>query len=120
MRALAKHLLVELQDCNPAILKRADLVKDVLLGAARASRCTVVESSFHEFSLNGISGVVVIAESHFTVHTWPEFRYAAVDVFTCGEVIRPEDVVEYLKEHFQSKNLWVIEMKRGVLLPDGK
>lgn len=121
MRALAKHLLVELHGCGVEQIRRADLVKDAMLGAARAIRCTIVESSFHEFSPNGVSGVVVIAESHFSIHTWPEFRYAAVDIFTgASSRIGVEDAIGYLKKHFRCKSLSVMEVKRGIFTSGSK
>ena len=115
MHALGRHLLVELHGCQADLLKKVDVVKDILLGAARACRATIIDSSFHEFSPFGVSGVVVIAESHLSIHTWPEYRYAAVDIFTCGEVIKPEEAVEYIGSRFRCKNPSVVEMKRGVI-----
>ncbi|HXC62081.1 MAG TPA: adenosylmethionine decarboxylase, partial [Nitrospiria bacterium] len=74
-----------------------------------------IETSFHRFSPFGISGVVVIAESHLTIHTWPEYGYAAVDIFTCGDLLQPNIAAAYLIEKFQSKNPSIFEMKRGLL-----
>jgi S-adenosylmethionine decarboxylase len=59
--------------------------------------------------------MVVIAESHLSIHTWPEYGYAAVDIFTCGEVIKPEVAAAYLIERFESKSPSIVEMKRGIL-----
>jgi S-adenosylmethionine decarboxylase len=108
-------LLVELHGCQPELLKRVDLVRDILVGAARACGATIVDVAFHEFNPFGVSGMVVIAESHLSVHTWPEYRYAAVDVFTCGDVIKPEAAVAYLASRFRCKNPSVVEMKRGII-----
>lgn len=115
MYALGKHLLVELRDCNPATLKSLDRVKNILVSAAKEAKATIIDISFHEFNPFGISGVVVIAESHLTIHTWPEYNYAAVDIFTCGDVIKPEEAASYLIEHFESKSPSVVEMKRGII-----
>ncbi len=92
-----------------------DVVKDILVGAARACGATIVDVAFHEFNPFGVSGVVVIAESHLSVHTWPEYRYAAVDIFTCGDVIRPEDAAAYVAARFRCKNPSIVEMKRGLI-----
>ncbi len=86
-----------------------------MVSAARQAKATVVEVSFHEFNPFGISGMVVIAESHLSIHTWPEYGYAAVDIFTCGDVIKPEVAAQYLIERFESKNPSIVEMKRGIL-----
>ena len=115
MHALGTHLLVELRDCNPAILKSLEEVRDALVSAAKDAKATIIDVSFHEFNPFGISGMVVIAESHLSIHTWPEYCYAAVDIFTCGDVIKPEVAAAFLIERFQSKNPSVVEMKRGIL-----
>jgi len=115
LHALGRHLLVELHGCQPELLKRVDAVRDILVGAARACGATIVDVAFHEFNPFGVSGVVVIAESHLSIHTWPEYRYAAVDVFTCGDVIDPEAAVTYLASRFRCKSPSVVEMKRGVI-----
>ena len=86
LHALGTHLLVELRDCNPKILKDLKKVKNALVSAAKEAKATIVDISFHEFSPFGISGMVIIAESHLSIHTWPEYSYAAVDIFTCGDL----------------------------------
>lgn len=91
------------------------MVKDILVGAARACGATIVDVAFHEFNPFGVSGVVVIAESHLSIHTWPEYRYAAVDIFTCGDVIKPEYAADYIASRFRCKNPSVVEMKRGLI-----
>lgn len=113
--ALGTHLLVELKNCNPEILKDLNSVKTILVDAAKKANATIVDVTFHEFSPFGISGVVVIAESHLTIHTWPEYGFAAVDVFTCGETIQPEIAAQYIVEAFECKNPSIVEMKRGII-----
>ncbi|MDX9715213.1 MAG: adenosylmethionine decarboxylase [Dissulfurispiraceae bacterium] len=115
MYALGTHLLVELRDCNPDILKDLTKVKEALVSAAKEAKATIIDVSFHEFNPFGISGMVVIAESHLSIHTWPEYGFAAVDIFTCGDLIKPEVAANYLIGIFNSKNPSIIEMKRGLL-----
>ncbi len=115
MHALGKHLLVELKDCNPEIIKDLNTVREAMLTAARQARATIIDVAFHEFSPFGISGMIVIAESHLSIHTWPEYGYAAVDIFTCGDIIKPELAARYLIERFESKNPSIVEMKRGII-----
>jgi len=115
LHALGTHLLVELKDCNAEVLRDLEQVKDALVSAAKAASATIIEVSFHEFNPFGISGMVVIAESHLSIHTWPEYSYAAVDIFTCGDIIKPETAAAYLIERFQSKNPSIVEMKRGLI-----
>lgn len=106
---------MELKDCNPAILKSLDEVRDALVSAAIEAKATIVDISFHEFNPFGISGMVVIAESHLSIHTWPEYGYAAVDIFTCGDLINPQVAAAYLIKRFECKNPSIVEMKRGIL-----
>jgi len=115
LHALGTHLLVELKDCNHEILKDLHTVREAMVSAAKQAKATIVDVSFHEFSPFGISGMVVIAESHLSIHTWPEYGYAAVDIFTCGDVIKPEIAVQFLIEQFESKNPSIVEMKRGII-----
>jgi S-adenosylmethionine decarboxylase len=115
LNALGTHLLVELRDCNPDIIKNIEKVRNALVSAAKEAKATIVNVSFHEFNPFGISGVVVIAESHLTIHTWPEYAYAAIDIFTCGDIIKPEVAASYLIEQFECKNPSIVEMKRGIL-----
>jgi S-adenosylmethionine decarboxylase proenzyme len=84
VNALGRHLLVELYDCDVAVINNLDVVKRVLLEAAERARATVVDVVFHAFSPFGISGVVVIAESHLSVHTWPEYGYASRSSVGCS------------------------------------
>lgn len=115
MHALGTHLLVELRECNPEILKDLEKVKNAMVSAAKEAKATIVDISFHEFNPFGISGMVVIAESHLSIHTWPEYSYAAVDIFTCGDIIKPEVAASFLIEQFESKNPSIVELKRGIL-----
>ncbi len=116
MNALGRHLLVELNDCNREALNDLDLIRASMREAAVKSGAVILGDSFHRFSPQGVSGVVVIAESHLSVHTWPEYGYAAVDVFTCGSVVNPRVAAEVLIEKLGSKNHVLTEIPRGVLV----
>ena len=84
MSPLAQHTLIELHDCDVGLLSDAVTLRPLVLQAVRAARGTIITEIFHTFSPHGVSGVVVIAESHVAIHTWPEHRYAAVDIFSCS------------------------------------
>jgi len=116
LNALGRHLLLELFDCDSDSINNLEAVKGSLIEAAKRAQATIVDVVFHEFNPFGISGVVVIAESHLSIHTWPEYRYAAVDVFSCGEVLQPEIAVNYLVEQFGAERASVVEMQRGVFV----
>ena len=115
MNALGKHLLLELKDCDRRALNDLDFLRSILLKAAEECGATALGESFHQFSPQGVSGVVVIAESHLFIHTWPEYGYAAVDIFTCGSSVKPEKAAGLLIEKLGSRNHSVIEMRRGIL-----
>ncbi len=114
MRALGRHLLLELKDCNREVLNDLVFLENCLSDTAEQIGATVVNKAFHQFSPHGVSGVVVVAESHLCIHTWPEHGYAAVDVFTCGETIDPKDAVEILVKKLQAGNSSYMELERGV------
>ena len=115
MNALGRHLLIELKDCNRELLNDPEFLMNFLCEIAEQIGATVVNQAFHKFSPQGVSGVVVIAESHICIHTWPEYGYAAVDVFTCGNSIEPKDAIKPVVERLEAKESSFIELKRGVL-----
>ncbi|MBI2369003.1 MAG: adenosylmethionine decarboxylase [Deltaproteobacteria bacterium] len=115
MNALGKHLLLELRDCKNDILNDINAVKSALVAAATEAGASIVGVSFHRFNPHGISGMVIIAESHLSVHTWPEYRFAAVDIFTCGDSLKPDQAAAYLIQAFDSHSPSVMELKRGLL-----
>ena len=115
MKVLGRHLLVEYHGWDPEILNDLERVKKFMLEAASESGATVLDASFHYFTPQGVSGVVVIAESHLAIHTWPEYGYAAVDIFTCGNVVDPWKAFHYLRSTLDSKETSVNEIVRGEL-----
>jgi len=115
LNALGKHLLLELKECNQEVLDDLDFLRSTLVAAANDCGATVLGESFHPFNPHGVSGVVIIAESHLSVHTWPEYGYAAVDIFTCGDSVQPEKAAEVLIEKLGAKSHSLIEIQRGLL-----
>lgn len=115
MNALGRHLLLELKICNEEVLDDLNFIKDCLNEAAIQSGATVVGESFYHFSPCGVSGMVNIAESHIAIHTWPEYRYAAVDVFTCGNDVDPEKAAWLITERLGAQSHSLIELRRGIM-----
>ena len=115
MNALGKHLLLELKDCDREVLNDLSFLKGILLAAASEAGATVLGESFHQFSPYGVSGAVIIAESHLFIHTWPECGYAAVDIFTCGDSVRPGKAAQKLIRELGAKSHSILEIKRGIL-----
>lgn len=113
MKTLGIHLLIEFWSCDSRTLDDMNLLERVMSDAAERAGATVLKTAFQDFNPQGVSGVVVIAESHLTIHTWPEYGYAAVDVFTCGESVDPWKAVEYLRERLEAGHYEVKDFRRG-------
>lgn len=112
--SLGSHLLVELYGCDQASLEEENSVGAAMRQAAVESEATVVAQSFHEFKPYGVSGAVIIQESHYTIHTWPEHGYAAVDLFYCGGTVKVDQAVRVLQERFQPKRIKFLIVRRGI------
>ncbi len=114
MKALGTQLAVELFDCDENILNDYRLLEQSLVEAATNAGATVVDSVFHQFNPYGISGAVIIAESHVAIHTWPEYQYAALDIFTCGNEADPDIIAGEVKEILRAERMQVSRILRGV------
>ncbi len=113
METRGRHLLIEFRGCTASVLDDREALQALMERAARAARATIVKSVFHRFSPQGVTGVVVVAESHLSVHTWPEEGYVAVDVYTCGECL-PERARDLLScELGASSTEWML-IERGI------
>jgi S-adenosylmethionine decarboxylase len=108
------HYVAEASGCKPEIIGKVETVEGILVRAAEVAGVTIWSISFHRFSPNGVSGVVVISESHLSVHTWPEYGYVALDIFTCGNEARPEAAVEYALKEFGATSMHITEVTRGL------
>jgi len=105
------HLLAEFW--GGKIIENPKEIEKILITAAKKSGNTPLEVTIHKFSPQGISGAVLLAESHISIHSWPELNYLAVDIFTCGKKVKPEIAIRVLRQHFQPKKVRIIKIKRG-------
>lgn len=112
---LGRHILAEFYNCDKDILNDHALIEKYMNEAATEAKATIVKSVFHLFNPWGVSGVVVIQESHLTIHTWPEYGYAAVDLFTCGDEVDPWIAFDYLKEKLKAEKTETQEVPRGIV-----
>ena len=110
-------MLVELRDCDANALDDLQNVESTLIDTARRIGATIIGHAFHQFSPQGVTGVVIIAESHICIHTWPEHGYAAVDIFTCGDTSRLEEATQHIAEAFGSQDRSVVTLQRGQIEP---
>jgi S-adenosylmethionine decarboxylase len=120
LKALGTHIVCELSGCDAAKLTDVDAVRTMMEAAAKAANASIVTSAFHRFQPQGVSGVVVIEESHLSIHTWPETGYAAMDFYTCGDHTDPWAACEYAAEALDAKTMLTTEMKRGVEAATGR
>jgi len=116
--AFGDHYLVDYHGCDPEIIQAVEPTQEALLLAATRCGSTIIEYHFHQFSPHGVSGIILIAESHISVHTWPENGFVAVDIFTSGVKMKPEVAISILEEAFGADRVDVISFARGDLVPD--
>lgn len=113
MNELGTHVLLELRDCDPRLLNDLDYIRQELLDAADAVAAHVVGESFHQFSPQGVTGILSIAESHISIHTWPEYGYAAADIFTCGDQTMPERAADCIVTALRCRDPEITRIRRG-------
>lgn len=114
-QALGRHLLGEYHGCDRELLNRPEHIRAELLAGVSHAGATPIHDFVHSFTPHGVTGIVVIAESHFAIHTWPEYGFAAVDLFTCGDTVDPYRAFEHLAKAFRASTHQVVEMRRGLL-----
>ncbi len=111
MNYAGTHLILDLFGAQN--LDNVDCVRDALVQASEVIGATILEVHAHKFQPQGVTGVALLAESHVSIHTWPEKQYAAIDVFVCGN-LNPEKAIEVFKTTFQPTNVQCVEIKRGI------
>lgn len=113
MRSLGHQIIAEFYDCNRDCLNDVEFIRTAMVDAAEKAGATIVTDTFHHFSPHGVSGAVIIAESHLSIHTWPEYGYAAVDLFTCGDTVSSETAFNHLRDTLESAQVSTMELHRG-------
>ncbi|MFU0788358.1 adenosylmethionine decarboxylase [Virgibacillus proomii] len=114
MDTMGRHVIAELWQCNVNKLNNIDILEQIFVEAALKSGAEIREVTFHKFAPIGISGVVIISESHLTVHSFPEHGYASIDVYTCGNIIDPHKAVQYIITMLEANRVEKLEIPRGV------
>ncbi len=113
--SLGYHYFFEFYDCPSDKLSLIEPVRQAMLEAAESSGASIVNDVFHQFNPQGVSGVVVIKESHLSIHTWPEHGYAAVDFFTCSLKTYPKKAMQHLAQKLGSTRTEMQYFERGSL-----
>jgi S-adenosylmethionine decarboxylase len=114
---IGSHWILEMYDCPPAVIDDLEHVRVALREAVKAARSTLLHEAAHAFEPQGVTALGLLAESHISVHTWPELGYAAADVFTCGEHATPQAACEYLAAALQAGRFELRYIERGVAAP---
>jgi len=115
---IGMHVVLDLYECDPEILDDMERIEEILTKAAEVANATIIDKRFHKFSPQGVSGVVVVSESHIAIHTWPEHGYAAVDVYTCGDHTMPLKASEYIIKELKCKKPTLVKLDRGLLFKE--
>ncbi|MCD6341562.1 MAG: adenosylmethionine decarboxylase [Thaumarchaeota archaeon] len=116
MKVLGRHIIAELHGCDPGLLTDLEQTIEILREAVRVSGASYLGEFYRVFEpWGGLTAIVALAESHISIHTWPEYRYAALDIFTCGETADPWKAYEYVVEAYKPEKVNVTEVKRGLV-----
>ena len=111
---LGRHVVAELLECDPLLLEDVSFLQEEAALACELAGATILSAQSHKFQPQGATAMVLLAESHLSIHTWPEHAYAAVDVYTCGPALRPEEAVTYLANRLGAKRHTMLVLNRGV------
>ena len=114
LQILGTHLLLELRSCNPVLLTDLDYIEKSMVQIALETGATIIGQSFHKFLPGGVTGVLAISESHISIHTWPEHKYAAVDIFTCNKKFISSKAAELIINIMECQDPDIREIKRGI------
>lgn len=113
-QSIGHHYIVEASGCDPKVISSVEKVQQILVKAAEIAGAKVWSVSVSRFPPRGVSGVIVISESHISIHTWPEYGYGALDFYTCGDSVDPEKGIFYAVEAFGASTSHITEITRGI------
>ena len=113
MKKLGKQIIAEFSKCDAKILNDEILLKKIIKQAIKEAKHHLIKIGSKKFTPQGITIFGILAESHISVHTYPEYGYAAVDIFTCGKYSDPALVFKYIKKELRAGKVKVMEIERG-------
>lgn len=112
--AVGIHIIADMYGVNPETLARVERMKEIFEGAVKFAKLSKISSDYYQFRPEGASGIVLIAESHLSFHTWPEYGLVTLDIYTCGDPKQAELAYEYIKERLNPSRVELIRIDRGV------
>ena len=111
---IGRHCILELYQCDHAKLNDEAFIRTTITSSAKIAGATLINLVTHSFKPQGVTGLALLAESHISIHTWPEIGYAAIDVFTCGEHTMPQKACKLLTKDFEAKNFSFKKIHREI------
>ena len=111
--SLGRHIIAEVFTNDAGLLNDENYLKKAMIAAANSAKMTILDVGMHKFSPQGVTGYLLLAESHISIHTWPEYGYAAMDIFTCGG--NPEEALREMEKHLKAHRIEVQQLDRGAL-----
>lgn len=113
------HLVGDLQGVSPEKISHTDTIQEIMESAVKFGKLTKIRSYYHQFTPSGVSGIILLAESHLSFHTWPEYGLVALDIFTCGPTENAESAMEYILGKLTPSSIEYKRIERGVDFPRG-
>ena len=113
MGIIGRHLTIDMYGCSFEHLNNLEFIKEAMLAAITESNMTMLTFTHHKFEPQGLTAIALLAESHMSIHTYPERGYAAIDVFTSGDTSRPEHVAKVLRRFLKPEKIKITNIKRG-------
>jgi S-adenosylmethionine decarboxylase len=110
---LGKHVIIDAKECNEEYLDNKRKIKKIIKECAQIYNLHIMGFKFHKFKPIGLSGFAILAESHIAIHTWPEYKFVSVDVFTCGNNMNTEKVAKYIVKKLNGKIAQEVKLDRG-------
>lgn len=117
--SIGVHLVADLRGVSASKISKLPLMKEIMESAVKSGGLTKIRSHYHQFSPTGVSGVILLAESHLSFHTWPEYGFVALDIFTCGPTENAEAAFEYIIEKLSPVSVEYKKIERGAEFPRG-
>jgi S-adenosylmethionine decarboxylase len=111
---MGRHIIADLSGCNKKLISSVSFVQNILEEAVKKAKATIISSRFHQFTPIGVSGIVLLSESHCSIHTWPDEEYAAIDIYTCGEHVYPKVACDHIADKLEASRVYITSLERGL------
>ena len=109
-----RHVIADLSGCDSKIISDVSFIKAIMEEGVIRAGATIINSCFHLFSPSGVSGIILLSESHASTHTWPDKGYVSLDIYTCGSQVFPQIAIDYIAEKLKASFCHITSMERGL------